>query len=221
MALVSRKHNFIFIHIYKCAGNSVRRMLGAPSIGSQEDRLGGEEIHGLHACISDVKKHFHSNNQKEFYDSAYKFSVVRNPFSWLVSLYRYIRNSKIHEFHDVVSPKNFFQFLVWYTEEAMHLDKPYGANKYMKMHEFLYDNGNNEMDIIVHTESINKEMRKVYRQIGLPFDTVPMVNVSRGKKPWQDYYTIRCRNYVENKFGEDLNIFGYTFGGLKYDRGIQ
>lgn len=210
MALASKKHNFIFIHIYKCGGNSIRRALGAPSI-SQQDYNPSEsfEIHGVHANIADVKKHLTENRGADFYRDAFKFSVVRNPYSHIVSLYRYIRNSKIHNYHDVVMSQNFYQYLHWYIE-SMDFDRPYGANKHQFMHQFL----DNEMNYIARLEHIDLDMKTIFKKVGLPLAKVPMVNRFNDKLriPWRNYFMndTRCIDFVKEHFAEDFNKFGYS-----------
>ena len=67
MALVDYKRNFIFIHIYKTGGNSLRDFLG------KSDDC--EEVHGVHIEAKDLKNHFYNQGKQEFWDNAFKFSI--------------------------------------------------------------------------------------------------------------------------------------------------
>ena len=95
------------------------------------------EIHGVHSNLADVKRHLYKNNMSQFYDDAFKFSIVRNPYTHLVSLYRYIRRAKKHQYHKRVMSMNFWQYLNWYTLDMIPTEMPYGTNKYQFMHQFM------------------------------------------------------------------------------------
>ena len=82
MAILSDTHHFLFIHIYKTGGSSIREAL-APYCQEDfsKDRPGGEHLKGI-----DVKKII----GPEKYDRCFKFCFVRNPWDLLVSFYFYI-----------------------------------------------------------------------------------------------------------------------------------
>ena len=212
MALVSETNNFIFIHIYKCGGNSVRRMLGTPNIGQPDvNELSAYEVHGVHANIADVKRHFDQKGMEQFYNDAFKFTTIRNPFSMLVSLYKYIRNSKIHPYHDAMMNKNFSMFLHWYVYEAMFIERPYGANKYQFLHQFLEIAGTGQMDYIMRLEAITEDIKYACMRIGIPPKEMPIINVSKSKKPYRDFYSTENKQFVEEHFAKDLEQFNYQF----------
>ena len=117
MALVSEKYNFIFIHIYRTGGNSVRKALGSPAVGYITDVLGGHEVLGYHVEAVDVKQHYESIGS-DFFDKAWKFAIVRNPFSWLVSTYKYIKYHPGHNFNMLVRDMSYYEFLQWYVKRS-------------------------------------------------------------------------------------------------------
>jgi len=76
----SHKYNLIYFHIPKCAGVSVRRAIG----------IDKTKHNGLFKNVSiglaiDVKY----NTDDEIYNSYHKFSIVRNPFERMLSLYSF------------------------------------------------------------------------------------------------------------------------------------
>lgn len=212
MALISEKYNFIFIHIYKCGGNSMRRYLRSPSVQRPEiNQLETYEVHGVHCDIRDVKHHFYTADMQEFYDNAFKFSIVRNPFSHLVSLYRYIRRSKSHQYHDKMMSLNFWQFLHWYVFEMMENEYPYGSNKYQYLHEFVTIDGELEVDYFGKLEYIHSAANKICQTIGISNIPFPKVNVFGGKQHWTTLYDERCIEFVNEQFKKDLELFDYEF----------
>ena len=76
----SHKYKLIYFHIPKCAGVSVRRAIG----------IDKTKHNGLFKNVSiglaiDVKY----NTDDEIYNSYHKFSIVRNPFERMLSLYSF------------------------------------------------------------------------------------------------------------------------------------
>ena len=76
----SHKYKLIYFHIPKCAGVSVRRAIGIDKTKHK----------GLYKNVSiglaiDVKY----NTDDEIYNSYHKFSIVRNPFRRMLSLYSF------------------------------------------------------------------------------------------------------------------------------------
>ncbi len=212
MASVSEINNFIFIHIYKCGGNSVRRAIGSPSIGQPKiNTISAYEIHGVHANIADVKHHLYKKGMSKFYDNAFRFTVIRNPFGQLVSLYKYIRSSKIHPFHKEMLSKNYYQFLHWYINDAMNFDRPYGSNKYQFLYEFLSADGQSEIDYIMRLENLDYDMKYTCMRLNVPYTKPLVINASSSKKPYREYYDKRCRDFFEHHFAEDLTLFDYKF----------
>ena len=72
--MISHKHKFIFIHIPKTGGTSIERRF-VPFAGHDE-----HEVSYKHDSAIQMKQKF-SQEWKDYF----KFSIVRNPWDWLVS----------------------------------------------------------------------------------------------------------------------------------------
>lgn len=118
MTVISKRHNFIFIHIYKSGGTSIANallpyarlrdqiqysqnpLLHAPAgivnrietLYYGSDTKGGRLFSGLpkHATVQNVYDYV----GHEFFMNARIFAVIRDPYDWLSSLYFYIQRSK-------------------------------------------------------------------------------------------------------------------------------
>jgi len=203
MALVNREKNYIFFHIYKTAGNTIRQFLD------------GEELLGVHCHAKDMKKHFYSQGEQEFWDNAYKFAFIRNPYDWQVSLYYYIRRSSGHGDHEFVMSHPFATYLEYQRDVKLPeaKERPHGSNKYDTLLGFLTDDdGNMLVDDIYRCEDYVKEMGILCGKLGIPFTDSPSQNVSGNRdRDYRKYYDERSKALVEEMFGEDIEHFNYKF----------
>ena len=107
--IVSTTKQFAFVHIYKTAGTSIKRVVrqyaipswqyGANSIlkrvGVRQFRPGNR---GDHDKASDLIREI---GRRDF-DRLFSFAFVRNPWDWELSHYRYILKMKAHADHQEV-----------------------------------------------------------------------------------------------------------------------
>lgn len=202
MALIDKKRNFIFVHIYKTGGNSLRDLLKAPST---------EEIMGVHVEANDVKAHLCAHNDQKFWNNAFKFSMVRNPYSWLVSTYEYIKRAKNHDYHDLCTNNNFDYFVHWVVGTAMKLDRPFGSNKYLTQTGFVTVDGQIAMDKIYRMEEFNIAVQDLKKRFNIPLTSIPRRNVNPHPKPYESYYSPDLIRFVNTHFKDDLHNFDYAF----------
>lgn len=117
--LISYKRKFIFIHVYKVAGTSIRKTLNVYADRPREIllhqfliRLGIKytlhcdniKVFPPHATANFVKKGL----PPEVYNNFYKFAFVRNPWDWQVSLYHFVLQDLTHIQHDVIKQMRSF-----------------------------------------------------------------------------------------------------------------
>lgn len=202
MALVDHNRKFIFIHIFKCAGNSIRKVITDPN--------NSEEVGGGHANARDVRELM----GKEF-DDYYTFTVVRNPFDWLFSTYYYVLYSGQNRHKENVSLLDSFEdFPRHYVEEMMAEQMPLGANKCTMLKDFVCDeDGNQIVDFIGKKETLQKDINTILTKIEMPSIPMPRINVNVNKagKNYKDYYPPKLVDYVTKTFADDLQYFDYGF----------
>ena len=202
MALVDKKRKFIFIHIFKCGGNAIRKVL--------KDDSTCEEIGSGHANARDVKELM----GKE-YDDYYKFAIVRNPFDWLLSTYYYIVYSGYTRHKEKVEQlESFNEFPQHYVDYMMKEQMPLGANKCTLLKDYVTDvDGNLIVDYIGKMETLQKDMNYVLQSIGIDHTMIPKVNVNVNKlgKQYKDCYSEEAKNYVLKNFAADLKMFDYEY----------
>ena len=121
--LISYTNNFIFFHVAKVAGLSIREAL-APYVqlpkrfkvsrplkmirGKPNPLYAIWENTLLHATARDAKKEL----GEETYNTFYKFAFVRNPWDWQVSMYHFILKESKHLLQ-IEHPQSYpFMFMV-------------------------------------------------------------------------------------------------------------
>jgi len=229
--MICKPLNCIFIHIPKTAGRSVE-MFFINKLGldreNEADRVqllinynddpakGTEKL--SHLSASEYLKCGHVTEQ-EFSDY-YKFSFVRNPWSRLVSEYRY-RNFLSHKsFKDFVMNK---------------LPPPDRNDKYrhiMPQTEMLYDeNGNLLVDFVGKFEYLQKDFDQVCKLLDFEDSGLSHINSSDKKsrdlkrkvrnslyrngesdlRNYVDFYDSETREIVAKMYHADIENFAYKF----------
>ena len=204
--LIWRKapHRFIFIHVFKTGGTSIRMALIPhidPFVNRTLGRLGlrrmSSQPYPPHTTASEIVALI----GKEEFESYYSFGFVRNPWDWNASLYSYIVRSPEHEdYEQVRACGSFEEFLAWRCTGRVTLQK-----------DFLYSKENEQMvDFIGRYERLEADFQQVCTAIGIRA-RLPHVNASKSR-PYQDYYNRRTIEIVRQVFAEDIRLFNYEFG---------
>ncbi|MDX2003536.1 MAG: sulfotransferase family 2 domain-containing protein [Chitinophagales bacterium] len=203
--VICHHHRFIFLHNYKVAGTSIREALQVYTIPPRETYPNwiAQKL-GILPKSSDFEDHISAPELKaglkaKYFNKYYKFSFVRNPWDWQVSLYHYAREEKGHHQRDLVLKMSFEEYIHWRVNEDLHLQKA-----------FMYDAaGNCLVDFIGKLESINEDFKKITAHIGIEA-TLPHSNKSKHTH-YRDYYNDGTRALVAEAFKEDIELFDYQF----------
>ena len=220
MLFYSHRPRFIFIHVIKTGGTSIREAL-APHArwpgGAAKSawtrlrrrldrtrlvpRLGLTAPEPLavlqaHATAADVRAAL----PEETFNRYFKFAFVRNPWDWLVSWYHYLGQSPSHPEYAVVSGmKDFEGYLAWRVGHAFQLQK----------HMVAGPEGQLLVDFVGRFEKLEEDFGKVCATVGVRADLAHH-NQSR-HRDYRFYYTNRTRELVETFWAEDIEFFGYQF----------
>lgn len=201
MALYNGDDNYIFFHIFRTGGMSLRQVF-QPT---------GPEILGSHVFARDLKQHFVSNGAGWVWEEATKFTVIRNPYDWMVSVYFYIRQQTKHPFHEYMQTKTFAEFLVWY-EKKVKEPRIFGKNPYSTLTKFCCDeNGNQLMDVLLRFEGFPGCVHRLRKKLGLPPIKIPHKNTTKRQKDYRSYHTPQTKILIKRIFAEDLERFDYEF----------
>ncbi len=221
--IISHRHKFIFIHVWKTGGTSVTRAL-SPFVENQTPD--GRFLNGLFEkkkpLSSDFDKHITSAEladklDEKYFKNYFKFAFVRNPLSWEVSYYHYItQKPNNHPQKEIIRQLGSFEnYIPWAAEHEM-----------MKRSQrtFLHDeNGNSLVDFVGKYEELEEGMNYVAKKLGLSGLELERHNTSKHGK-YQDYYTAETAAIVMEAMKVDFELFGYQNDeehGAHFDHAIN
>jgi hypothetical protein len=209
--LISYSHKFLFVHVWKAAGTSIRESLRP--FGHDPSKTPANRF--LRACRlgwtwpASKSKVFDSHiSARELRDRLprgvfrkfFKFGFVRNPWELLVSRYHYILQTPTHPRHSVVASLGSFPaYLQWLTQ-----------NNKRQQADFLVDERACLLvDFVGRFERIDTDFREVCRQIGISAE-LKSLNLSR-HADYRTYYDRRSIQLVAEHFRDDVERFEYAF----------
>lgn len=213
--LISKKKNFIFVHIKKTAGSSITRCLTRYDDRSLYLKLLNTKFLTRLKMFRDMNPLSHHvpaykirDYLGERYDDFFKFAFVRNPFDWQVSNYFFVKQSKMHPRHKEVKNLTFNEYLEWTL-----------VNGRINLQSMFISDENNINNIIVDYvgkfENINDDFNHIMRCIGIA-DEVDLKHTNRSlrKSDYRQYYDDYSRTFIEQHYHSDLTNFDYTFNPL-------
>jgi hypothetical protein len=218
--ILSHTYRFIFIHVAKTGGMSVREALEPFCVEPErfvmrrpakmiQDRVNPLyqvwETLLLHAKASDAKREL----PPEIFDRYFKFVFVRNPWDWMVSMYHFVLREPDAPRHDEV--KALGSFDAW-VEWAVSTPNPFPKGVSGVQSDMVTDaEGNLLVDFVGAYESLAEDFAEVARILGIPAG-LPHVNQSV-HKDYRTYYNDRTRAIVAERLRADIERFDYSFGG--------
>ena len=216
--LISYKYKFIFVHIAKTGGTSIRSALNRfvlrdpfrwiqmfiNRISDLTNHRAGIKI-PRHASIVVAKELL----PEDKFEGFFKFAFVRNPWDLQVSSYHHIRRERPHLIEHI---KNFEDFLKWKLEA----DRPYhyilDASKRPQWYSLIDVDGRCLVDFIGRYENLNRDFEEVCRRIG--FKRVPHLphrRKSKDRRDYRYYYNDKSIELVAKHYSIDIEKFGYEF----------
>ncbi len=204
--LISSRQRFVFIHIYKTGGTSIRKVLER-----YDDRYG--LFHRLKTRLTPnpvlhsktINKHSRVQHAIEYlgaerFKQYYSFAFVRNPWDWQLSLYFQILNDPTSHHYTIVKDlKNFENYVDWRVHDACRLQS-----------DFLGVDGKKMVSYVGRYESLNADFEYIQQQIGIPVTSLPHLN-NRQKGAYRKYYNETTRKMIQEAYQKDIDAFGYTF----------
>ncbi len=185
--MISIKHKTIFIHIPKCAGQSIE------NIFLRDLGLNWQERHPLLLRPRKAKEkgpdrlaHLYAEEYFKFgyipkdkYDKFFKFSIIRNPVDRILSEinYRRIPKKNSENSYGISSVEE-------YISKVIKLNEFSDLQRHISPQvKFLHDSETNKLlvDRIILFEELNNEVPKILQKKLKVFLEVPKINSSKNK----------------------------------------
>jgi hypothetical protein len=150
---------------------------------------------------------------REIFDNYFKFSFVRHPLDWLVSIFFFFsreENENYHEFFKAFKGfADFIDFLAAQHQANFAGLDFFGYSFNSPQRDFLYDRqGNLLVDYVGKFENMDHDFAEICKTLGIPPRGLPHLNKSPHRH-YSDYYTPGSKQLVYSILKEDFKTFGY------------
>ena len=237
--IISHKFKFIFIHIPKCAGTSIREKI--ESYFNERGMLAIEDLISFKIGFDDLPISGSTANCKKIHDPTEdqlrlheefhqhsRFSLVESIFNReKVNLEEYFKFAFCRNPWDIKVSKYFFgrqeaeKGRKWAVGNKS-LQKPFkdfvsklenwGGSFRGHQHEWvLNEEGKLGLDFVGKSENLQQDFNYVCEKIGLPQMELPHSNKSKHKH-YTEYYDDEAREILAKTYAKDIEYFNYGFG---------
>ena len=210
--MISIKHKIIFIHIPKCAGQSIENiflidlglnwqqrhpLLLRPRKGKEK---GPERLAHLYA-----EEYFKFGYiPKEKFDKFFKFSIIRNPVDRILSEINYQRIPKKNS-----NNINGIESVEEYISKVIKLNKFSDLQRHISPQvKFLHDSETNKLlvDKVILFDELNHEVPKILQKKLKVFLEVPKINSSKNKLWVKEELTPRDISFLYDFYESDFKF---------------
>jgi hypothetical protein len=208
--MICPKNNFIFIHIPKTAGRSVRSSLRPHCYTKLQELkrvidlitvpLGMKPSQFPKSRYSSLSGHplglDYINQLGGAFYKYYRFTFVRNPYQRMISYYNWrIRNKAISE---TIQFSEFVRMIV-------------AKNELIPQYDFITDRaGGSLVDYVGKVESIEEDFKVITKNIGIE---APLPHKNTAPRHQKTYFDAGTKSIVDEYYKNDLETFGYEYNG--------
>ena len=222
----STKFGYIYVHIPKCAGTSIERVL----LGHEGIDISGTDSDGVDNLDSELQTEYWVGSGLQHAplvkclrwparpDPSFNFTFIRNPWDRMVSEYEYCRAGGLR--NELECPYTFTQFCKKFANNTLkefdweqaqlNPSVPSGEiykNHLICQHEFIDE----RIDFIGRFENLENDFQTVCNHLGFGELKLPVTNKTKRKRRYQDYYDYDTIELVRDYFTIDLEQFSYTY----------
>jgi len=225
--MISHKHQCIFIHIPKCAGTSIESALGhldnhtgrggqdhrsirmieqpylVPKAFSSKENIIEVLRRQKHQYFNKVYNHRNQHTvTKQQYESYFKFTIVRNPWSRAFSWYNNVMCDDIHlKTYGITTDISLNQFLLQFAGKGMLRSQLYWIKSF---------NDSIPFDYIGRFETLSEDVHEIFRRLNMKHIPLPH-KLEGSKKDHRKYYDDESTDIILDIYKEDIDTFGYSF----------
>ncbi|MFZ0612833.1 MAG: sulfotransferase family 2 domain-containing protein [Desulfobacterales bacterium] len=215
--LLSLRYRFLFVHIAKTGGTSIRAALNRyrrrdpyylpQAVCSRISHLTGHRIgckFPRHAKIIAAREML----PRELFEILFKFAFVRNPWDLQVSSFHHIRRERPH----LMAGHDDFETFLRYKFDP---NRPYQFHidtSIEPQSDYLVDlHGRVVVDFIGRYENFAADFKEACRRIGIAPPPLTHQRRAKNRGGYRRYYSDAAAELVAGRFRPDIERFDYTF----------
>lgn len=185
---------FIFIHIQKTAGKSIRHALGLK---------GGAD----HRSAKTLQQELDEN----IWNNSFKFAYVRNPWDRLVSAYFYRVQGGNGSMEDRKRAEIYPDTFQVFCEQIHRFQSLENESMFICQKDWITDGESNQIiDFVGRVENIQDDFNLICDSLNRAHIELPHINQSTHKS-YRDIYNETTRKLVASAYQKDIDYFKYTF----------
>jgi hypothetical protein len=216
--LLSLKYKFLFVHIAKTGGTSIRDALWyykwtdpyriPQFLCSRLSALTGHRIGAKfprHAKLVAAQEML----PRAVFEGLFKFAFVRNPWDLQVSSYHHIRRERPEL---IARVDGFEAFLRWKFDPAR--PPQYHADMSTELQsDYLIDlRGRSLIDFVGRYEFLAEDFAEACRRIGIRCPELPHARKAHDRqRDYRSYYNDATAQLIADHYRPDIERFGYRF----------
>jgi len=215
MSMVSKSHKYVYVSGGRNATGSIRAaLLTIPDMTHFEPaklNKGDWRLYDKHMPARHIKRVIGS----DLWNKCFKFTFVRNPFSWVVSSFFFwvkVKRSQMPA-NGIMTMDNFEEVVSYYrTDVGRRYDE---CSPIRSQHSFICNaKGKVMVDFVGRFENLQSDFDTVCECIGVKPITLLKQNTSQASRgvDWREHYRQNpgAKRLVETHWGRDLKAFNYT-----------
>lgn len=193
--MISHELKLIFIHIPRTGGTSVEKALVGKNWWNIDPKT-------KHLTCVEARQTY-----RDYWDDYTKFSITRNPWDWLVSLY--------HSHNQVRAKRGQITWPEYVRHPTMDRHEQHSAIQ----SEII----GTDMDLVLRFETIQSDFDDLCKRVGRPKTDLPFLVTQSGRqgdeyRHYSSYYDEELEEIVRTRQVMDINRFGYRFEREPRDR---
>lgn len=185
----------IYIHIPKAAGVSINKALFG-------------NYGGGHNTVHTYKKIFGPALFRQYFT----FTFVRNPYSRLVSAYRFLKNGGFNKNDTAWAAENISEYNTFdeFVDKWLNEENIWSYIHFKPQYSFVCDiNLKPEVDFIGKVETIDEDFDKVCKALGVKNNLSVYNKGKADTSHWENFYTDDSFEKVAEVYHRDFEIFRY------------